>query len=100
MFNDRAQEYEICVNLENKWFHTSNRELPSIAGGFNSVRGEKQHCQPKQVPAIHKGRVRRKKNTLKPEVINPSTIASIGNRVSLFTTNSIRQLQHRTITLQ
>ncbi|VUZ42147.1 unnamed protein product, partial [Hymenolepis diminuta] len=50
--------------------------------------------------AIHKRRARRKKSTDKPEMTNSSRSASIGNRVPIFTTNSIRQLHHHAITLR
>ncbi|KAM3179918.1 hypothetical protein ACTXT7_017334, partial [Hymenolepis weldensis] len=56
-------------------FHTYNRErskeLSFITGDSNSVRGEKQHCPLELAPAIHKRPTRGKRNTRKPEVIDP-----------------------------
>ncbi|VUZ43409.1 unnamed protein product [Hymenolepis diminuta] len=54
----------IIITRETKFdreqLHTSNREhpkeLPSIAGDTNSVRGEKHYCPPEQVLATHKRR--------------------------------------------
>ncbi|VUZ39060.1 unnamed protein product [Hymenolepis diminuta] len=60
------------MEFDIKEFHISDQEhsieLPSIAGDSNLVPGEKQYSPPEQVPAIHKRRARREKNTPKHEV--------------------------------
>lgn len=69
------------TGFDTEQFHTYNwgrfNELPSVAGDFTSVTGEKQHCLSEQAPAIHKRWTRRKRNTQKPEVTNPSKMPQL-----------------------
>ncbi|KAM3179832.1 hypothetical protein ACTXT7_017508 [Hymenolepis weldensis] len=56
-------------------FGTSNRdftkELTSIPGDSDSLRGEQKHCQPEQTPTTQMRRERRKRNTKQPETTIP-----------------------------